>query len=101
MEAESFFEKLLNNEEESVKNDVKFLLDISYSVFFNEFDSPNGDQYIARLTPPQAEKLVKWFDNYYIPFYENLTEFEKCARLKKASDQIKSIKKLNKLGNLN
>jgi len=93
-DAESFFELVIKNEKESVRTDVKFLLDISFSVFFDQFDLPEGDKYIQNLTPAQADQIITWFSKYYIPFYESFEDFEKCARLKSAINRIKVLRNI-------
>jgi hypothetical protein len=84
----------LDKELLTLENDMKFLYDLAYSSFFHIFNSLDGDKHVASLTDSQAKQIINWFEKEYIPFYEALEEYEKCAKLKDAINVIKRIKKV-------
>lgn len=93
-ENKDLFDSVMSKENNLVKNDIKFVFDLAYSSFFHIFNTPERGKYIADLTVPQAKKIILWFEKCYLPLYEEFEEFEKCARIKEAMEEIRKAKKL-------
>jgi hypothetical protein len=95
-EDDNLFDIIMNNEKKLLAEDTKFITDLAYASFFDIFDQPDKSQYIANLTNQQAMDIITCFEQNYFPLYMELQEYEKCARLKNAIDEIKQVKKIFK-----
>lgn len=82
--------------EHEYKEDVKIIYDLfsSYFIYAISKDA-NRDKVLEGISEKNAKEMIKWFEEFPIPFYEQQEEFEKCAKLKNIIDIIKKAKNID------
>lgn len=80
----------LNKYTKEIGNDFKIIYDVFCSYFLHLMEGKDYQKHIDVLKEHQTKEILAWINEHVIPFYESIEDFEKCARLKKVSELLKS-----------
>lgn len=86
----------LENFKGQIGDNFKIIYDVFCSYLFHVIEGKDHQKNIDSLTTEQLNELIKWINSYAIPFYENLEDFEKCAKLKNTSNTLSEKRNIKK-----